>query len=120
MLITIRYCRKILIRPVSSDSAWYFYVNRWLAVTGEESTVILDIPATSRETRQQFSVRFKENLMEQFDNVNLWMSIFRQSPSSTFTRCQRLSCAFALITVYLVLDIWLHGTIPDDNDGRNN
>lgn len=111
------YCRKILIRSITPDQSWYFYVNRWLTVTPTENNVILEVTATTKEERKKFSVRFRENLLEKIDNLNLWLSIFRYSPASNFTRCQRLGCAFAVLSQYLFLDILFHGT-PTEDYGR--
>ncbi|CAL8110245.1 unnamed protein product [Orchesella dallaii] len=113
------FCRRILVRKLddNENTKWYFYIHKWFSITDKSTTIIMEIPATTRPERKMFSARFRENLMEQIDNVNLWFSIFRYSPAYTFTRCQRLSCAFAVLTSYLLINIMFYGTFTEDESG---
>ncbi|CAL8110243.1 unnamed protein product [Orchesella dallaii] len=113
------FCRRILVRQLRDNETkkWYFYIHKWFSITDKSATIIMEIPATTRPERKMFSARFRENLMEQIDNVNLWFSIFRYSPSYTFTRCQRLSCAFAVLTSYLLINIMFYGMLTEDENG---
>jgi hypothetical protein len=95
------FCRRVVITDVKADREWYFYVYRWLQVSGTESTAIVEQNAATPEEHTNFSRCFKENLSEQFDNSHLWLSLIRHPVASRFTRCQRLSCAFQLVRFHL-------------------
>jgi len=105
----VRFCRKVIIQDVKSGMEWYFFVDRWLEITGTESTIIFERNAATVEEHSKFSRRYRENMTDQLDNSHLWLSLFRRPAASNFTRCQRLSCAFAILTSYMMLNIMFYG-----------
>jgi len=121
-MLFVRFCRRILVRKIGTGETmkkWYFYLHQWFDITAKGANIILEVPATTRPERKAFSARFRENLMEQIDNVNLWISIFRYSPAFTFTRCQRLSCAFAVLASYLLINIMFYGMLTEDESKKD-
>lgn len=90
----------IVIDEEDSESSWYFLVNKWLAV--DKGGVIADTIVTEEKEQKKLKNRFLSRAAKQFSNAHLWLSIFTKSVHSPFTRCQRLTCCFLVLTSTMI------------------
>lgn len=109
VICPVRFCRKIIIRDVKSDDEWLFFIDNWLQVSGEESTIIFEQNAAIEKDLKTFRSQFQDNLIDLVD-YSLWVSLFWCRSGSRFTKCQRLSRAMAILTFYMFLNmlIWFN------------
>jgi len=103
------FCRRVVITDVQTTEEFYFYVYRWIHVSGSETTIVFEQNVATEEEHTKFSRRYKENVSDQLDNTHLWLSLFRFPASSRFTRCQRLTCAFGILSSFLIMNIMFYG-----------
>ncbi|KAK3715213.1 hypothetical protein QZH41_018320, partial [Actinostola sp. cb2023] len=94
------FVNDIVINDESESSQWVFLVNRWLAV--DKGGITTDVMLTEEYESKNLKNRFFSRALKQFTNSHLWLSIFTKSVHSPFTRCQRLSCCFLVLTSTMV------------------
>lgn len=79
----------------------------------------VEILALTAESEQLFKkTNFLFMSSRSLRDTHLWLSVFSKSPTSTFTRVQRLSCALCLLLSSMLVTIMFHGIPTDDPDDQ--
>ncbi len=108
------YCRKVIIKDVKTNIEHIYFIENWLHVTGRHATIIYEQSLSTDKEFSSFKRRFQKHFVDQLDKSHLWLSIIRHPTASRFTRCQRLSCAFAILSAYLLANIVMYGIEVED------
>ena len=89
-----RFLNQITVCDIQSKNKWHFVCDNSLTPEEDEDIVkaCLDL---SEVHSYKYAWRMKS--MQNLRDQHLWISIFTCPPHSSFTRVQRLSCAFAFI-----------------------
>jgi len=100
-----RFCQRIFVRNIKTDGEWIFFVDRWLSVGSKSPALVVEQRVANKSEQTKFSRCFNQEVSDQFYNSHLWVSIFGKPPSSKFTRLQRLTCAFVVLTSYMFINL---------------
>lgn len=90
----------IVINEEDGEKSWSFLINKWIAV--ERGGVEAEAFQTDEKEQKKLKNRFYSRAARQFSNAHLWLSVFTKSVHSPFTRCQRLSSCFLVLTSTMV------------------
>jgi len=90
----------IVIKEEDNNKSWKFLINKWLAV--EKGGVEAEAFVTDTKEQEKLKNRFYTRASKQFSNAHLWLSVITKSVQSPFTRCQRLSCCFLVLTSTMI------------------
>ena len=91
-----------------------FAASRWLAVNKEDGKVTCLLPVASDEELSKFKYVFEAAAKFNLRNAHTWVSFMRRPPPSTFTRCQRLSVAVAILLCSMTASAMFYGRTPNE------
>ncbi|NXI89978.1 PKDRE protein, partial [Psophia crepitans] len=93
------------VENMSTRKTWFFMCRKWLSLDkGDrliERTFSIMNPKTPLSRIDYFLIHLANSLRE----GHLWLSIFTQVPTGTFSRLQRLSSCLAILLLNLLVDI---------------
>ena len=102
-----RYLEQITVRDNNTKQTWHFICDKWLRPDdGDDVTMCTLKPTKDPPYRYTLRVKSFQSLRDQ----HLLLSIFLCPRNSKFTRVQRLSCGFALITSAMLVNIMYYRT----------
>ena len=92
-------------RDTSSKQIYNFVCNQWLTPDEGEDFVKYDLELT-KELQYKYTLRVKS--LQSMRDKHIWLSIFACPRNSTFTRVQRLSCAFSFVMSAMLVNIMFY------------
>lgn len=105
----IYYCRflnQINVRDTRTGKTYHFVCNKWLIPDEDGDVVTYNLTSVKVHSYMYtFRVKSLQNLRDQ----HLWVSIFVCPRHTTFSRVQRLSCAFAFIMSSMLVNLMFYG-----------
>ncbi|KAL4218881.1 Polycystic kidney disease protein 1-like [Mactra antiquata] len=111
------FINQLYVKDIQTDGAWTFIYNDWLAV--DRGNLLMTTTVIQAVTQNELNLRKKYSLQVQSSkdirNSHLWISIFSKSPSSSFTRVQRLTCALSWLLTTMLTNVMFYG-VPLEND----
>jgi polycystin 1L2 len=99
------YLKHIAVHDLQTREKFYFLCEKWLAIDKDDGQIerVLSISRKPEITsvKYLFSRRAKDNL----NDDHLWFSIFSRPVQSSFTRLDRLTCCFVLLSISMLMNI---------------
>ena len=96
------YLKEIVVQDLTSDSAYYFPCDCWLAVEyGDGNVQRVLSPADSKDMKA-FSQLFRN--AARLTDSHLWLSVVTRPAKSNFTRVQRLTCCLAFVYCTMLIN----------------
>ncbi|KAL5005145.1 hypothetical protein ScPMuIL_018601 [Solemya velum] len=113
------FLNRVIVKDLQTSKSWTFLFNEWLAADRGIMSTRVEILALTAESEQLFKkTNFLFMSSRSLRDTHLWLSVFSKSPTSTFTRVQRLSCALCLLLSSMLVTIMFHGIPTDDPDDQ--
>ncbi|XP_028731528.1 polycystic kidney disease protein 1-like 2 isoform X2 [Peromyscus leucopus] len=103
------YVSRVLVYDPVLDRKWYFLCNSWLSIDVGDCVLDKVFPVATEQDRKQFSHLFFTKTSTGFQDGHIWYSVFCNSPRSSFTRVQRVSCCFSLLLCTMLTSIMFWG-----------
>lgn len=103
------------VKDLSTNEAWHFIPNRWLAVESRDGAIDIEIPAASKKEMTRFKSLFQWRAITSFADKHLFLSLFARPPQNPFTRCQRLTCMLSIILVSLITNAMFYRSEKKDD-----
>lgn len=94
-----------------------FLCDKWLAVEQDDGMVERIISVTSHQTLTSYDQLISDHARFNATENHLWLSMIIRPQQSTFTRVQRLTCAYALLFLTMITSCMFFRT---DNEVRPN
>ncbi|XP_041506459.1 polycystic kidney disease protein 1-like 2 [Microtus oregoni] len=107
------YVSRVLVYDPAADRKWHFLCNSWLSIDVGDCVLDKVFPVATEQDRKQFSHLFFTKTSTGFQDGHIWYSVFCNSPRSSFTRVQRVSCCFSLLLCTMLTSIMFWG-VPKD------
>ena len=104
---------------IENGRKFTFQVERWLAVNKADGRVHCLLPVASDEEMSDFKNVFESAARFNLRNVHTWLSFMRRPPPSSFTRCQRLSVAVAILMSSMTASAMFYGATPSEVEEEN-
>ena len=109
------YLRYIIVQDMQTKQKYYFLSEKWLAVEKDDGLIERLLPLSTNVQKTQLTRLVKKEAKEKFKDGHLWMSIFIRPKQSSFSRLNRTICAFVLLYMSMVVNIFyydLQGEAP--------
>ncbi|XP_067134353.1 polycystin family receptor for egg jelly-like [Centruroides vittatus] len=104
---------KIEIHDLNMNQTLIF-PGRWLAVNKEDGQISTSLDPVDF---LRYKVLFAKAFIYQFRDHHIWFSLFFSSPSSDFTRCQRVTCLLNILLASMLASIMFYGIdVADPRD----
>ena len=84
------------------ECRYTFLCDKWLAVEQDDGMVERIIPVTSHQALTSYDQLISEHARFNATENHLWLSMVIRPQQSTFTRVQRLTCAYALLFLTMI------------------
>ena len=104
---------------IENGKKFIFRADRWLAVNKEDGKVSCLLPVATKEELLAFKYVLEAALKFNLRNVHTWLSFMRRPPPSSFTRCQRLSVAVAILLSSMTASAMFYGASPSEPEKEN-
>ncbi|KAI0227879.1 Polycystic kidney disease and receptor for egg jelly-related protein, partial [Lamellibrachia satsuma] len=100
------FLNQINVRDTRTGKTYHFVCNKWLIPDEDGDVVTYNLTSVKVHSYMYtFRVKSLQNLRDQ----HLWVSIFVCPRHTTFSRVQRLSCAFAFIMSSMLVNLMFYG-----------
>lgn len=103
------YLKYIIVHDLQTREKFFFLCESWLAVEKGLGTIDRTLPLACDV--QKFDLKYftMKHTKESMADTHLWYSIFTRPMKSTFTRCDRVTCAFVLLYITMMFNILYFG-----------
>ena len=112
------YLKHIIVHDLQTRDKSYFICEKWLALDKDDSLIERILPISLEKEKTQFNYLLGKETKEKLSDDHLWFSIFARPVQSSFTRLDRLTCAFVLLSISMLMNIMYYGmTNTASSDG---
>ena len=87
----------------------YFICEKWFALDKEDGLIERVLPISSEEDKLKFKYLLSKQTKQKLSDGHLWFSIFVRPVQSGFSRLDRLTCCFVLLTISMLMNIMYYG-----------
>ena len=103
------YLKQIIVHDLQTRNKLYFICEKWMAVDKEDFQIERIITLSSDEDKKKFRYLFTRETKQKLSDGHLWLSIFARPIQSSFSRLDRLTCCFVLLTISMLMNIMYYG-----------
>ena len=101
--------KNIIIHDLQSRDRSYFICEKWLAIDKDDCVLERTLPVCYDKEKTNFKYLLTKQTKEKLSDSHLWFSIFARPVQSSFTRLDRLTCCFVLLSLSMVMNILYYG-----------
>ncbi|KAM3833275.1 polycystin family receptor for egg jelly-like [Vipera latastei] len=99
------YLSRVKVFNVDTQKSWLFICRNWLGLGKADGKIERYIFSSNLKSRLEKMDFFLISLARDLEDNHLWLSIFSQVVTGSFTRVQRVSCCLAIMLSTLLLNI---------------
>ena len=103
------YLKHIIIHDLQTREKSYFICEKWFEIDKEDCQIERVIPISLQEDKIKLNYLLSKQTKENFSDNHLWFSIFARPVQSSFTRLDRLTCCFVLLSISMLMNIMYYG-----------
>ena len=103
------YLKHVIIHDLQTREKSYFICEKWLAIDKEDFQIERTLPISLDQEKTQFMYLLSRQTKEKLNDGHLWYSIFARPTHSSFTRLDRLTCCFVLLSISMLMNILYYG-----------
>ena len=107
--------RHIIVHDLQTRDKSYFICEKWLAIDKEDCFIERILPISLEREKTQFKYLFSKQTKEKLSDDHLWFSIFARPVQSNFSRLDRLTCCFVLLSISMLMNIMYYGMDTSPN-----
>jgi polycystin 1L2 len=111
------YLKYIIVTDLSIGEKFYFICEDWLAVDKSDFRIERILPVCGEKQQTEFSYLLQKQTKQNLMDGHLWFSILARPVQSTFSRLDRLTCAFDLLFLSMLMNILYYG-VSDTRSGN--
>ena len=94
---------------------FYFICEQWLSIDKGDCKLERMLPLSYQHDKTAFKYLLLRQTKEKLSDDHLWYSIFARRVQSSFTRMDRLTCGFVLLSMSMVMNIMYYGMDTTSN-----
>ena len=95
---------------------FFFICEKWLAIDKDDCRLERTLPISLKHDKNQPKYLLSKQTRNNLSDNHLWLSIFARPTGSSFTRLDRLTCCFVLLSMSMLMNIMYYG-VMDEDDG---
>ncbi len=99
------FLKYIIIRDFQTNESYYFICQDWLSIESDDGLIERLLPVCGQAQKVQFKYLLKKQALWNLRDGHIWFSIFTKPIQSSFTRLNRLTCAFVLLSMNMMVNI---------------
>ena len=103
------YLKHIVIRDLHTREKFYFICEKWLALDKDDCLIERVLTLSSDEDKRKLKYLLTKQTEQKFSDSHLWFSIFARPVQSSFTRLDRVTCCFVLLSMSMLMNIMYYG-----------
>ena len=103
------YLKHIIVHDLQTREKFYFICEKWLAVDKDDCQIERVLPVSLDQEKTQFKYLLSKQTKSKLSDDHLWFSIFARPVHSSFTRLDRLTCCFVLLSISMLMNIMYYG-----------
>ena len=103
------YLRHIIVHDLQTREKHYFICEKWFSADKNDSQIERVLPVSLDQEKTEFKYLLSKQTKEKMSDGHLWFSIFTRPIQSSFTRLDRLTCCFVLLSISMLMNIMYYG-----------
>ena len=105
---------------MQTHEKFYFICEKWLALDKEDCLIERVLPISTHKDQLELKYLLSRQTKKKLSDGHLWFSIFARPVQSSFTRLDRLTCCFVLLSITMLMNIMYYGMDTSaQQDGLN-
>ena len=88
---------------------FFFICEKWFAIDKDDCLIERVLPISLNKQKTDYSYLLGKQTKDKLRDDHLWFSIFVRPIQSSFTRLDRLTCCFVLLSISMVMNIMYYG-----------
>ncbi len=109
------FLKYIIVHDLQTREKFYFLCQNWLAVEKDDGLIDRVLFVACEKEKTQIKYLIKKHAKQNMSDRHLWFSIFARPVHSSFTRLDRLTCAFVLLFLTMLVNILYYGSVSESN-----
>ncbi len=98
---------------------FYFICEKWFAIDKDDFQIERNIILSTEQDKIKYKYLFSKEIKNDFCDTHLWFSVFARPIQSTFTRLDRLTCCFVLLSMSMMMNIMYYGILDNSSSGES-
>ena len=103
------YLKHILIHDLQTREKTYFICEKWFALDKEDFKIERNLFPSLEKEKRKYKYLLEKQAKKKLSDEHLWFSIFTRPVQSSFTRLDRLTCCFVLLSISMLMNIMYYG-----------
>jgi polycystin 1L2 len=87
----------------------YFICEKWFALDKDDFKIERNLLPSLDEEKRKYKYLLAKQAKQKLSDEHLWFSVFARPVQSSFTRLDRLTCCFVLLSISMLMNILYYG-----------
>jgi polycystin 1L2 len=109
--------KHIIAHDLQTREKSYFLCEKWLAIDKDDGRIERVLPISRKPEMTSVKYLFSRRAKDNLNDDHLWFSIFSCPVQSPFTRLDRLTCCFVLLSISMLMNIMYYGMDNSPSEG---
>jgi len=97
------------VHDLQTREYFYFICEQWLALDKGDGRIEKNLMVASDSDKRKFNYLLSKETKKKLSDDHLWFSVFARPIQSSFTRLDRLTCCFVLLSISMLMNILYYG-----------
>ena len=106
-----------IVHDLQTREKSYFLCEKWLAIDKDDGQIERVLPISRKPEMTSVKYLFSRQAKDNLNDDHLWFSIFSRPVQSSFTRLDRLTCCFVLLSISMLMNIMYYGMDNSPSEG---
>jgi len=94
----------IIVREIETSREWKLICNQWFSSDKDDGNIVRKLSVEKTNSLPAFQEAFRKTLSGTLYESHLWMSSVTKRPGSSFTRVQRVTCCFCVVSTTMLVN----------------
>ena len=103
------FLKYIIVHDLQTREKFYFLCQNWLAVEKSDGLIDRVLFVSGEAQKTEIIYLMQKQAKQNLSDGHLWISIFARPVHSSFTRLDRVTCAFVLLYISMLMNIMYYG-----------
>ena len=108
-LLSSWYLKHIIVHDLQTREKSFFICEKWFSLDKDDCQIERMLPISLDLDKTKFSYLLSKQTKDKMSDDHLWFSIFNRPIHSAFTRLDRLTCCFVLLSMTMLMNIMYYG-----------
>ncbi|RNA19749.1 polycystic kidney disease 1-like 2 [Brachionus plicatilis] len=112
------YLKHLIVTDLQTNEKYVFICEKWFSLDSDDGKIDRQLSVAGEEELKNLSYLIKRGTKDKLSDGHLWVSIVAKPSLSSFTRLDRLTCAFVLLFISMLANILYYeaDTTPKSGD----